>query len=161
MRPTANGHRAATTQPRPWHMRHRARPGDRRKSPRLSGAPRPEGGGRGGCPQGDPAGTRQPPLPIWAIRKAPAAAPSPGTSAIPNAPGGSRKQLAFPANSHCVHIFFKNMDLTLEGHLKERKSDQGMQREVQTWSKAGGACTGVYPMHLRHCIPLRLPDEQI
>ena len=41
--------------------------------------------------------------------------------------------------------------------MKEFKSDQGMQREVQTWSKAGG----VYPTYIKHCIPLRLSDEQM
>jgi hypothetical protein len=49
------------------------------------------------------------------------------------------------------------MDPALESLLKECKSDQGMQREVQTWSKAGG----VYPMYLKHCTPLRLSDEQM
>ena len=43
--------------------------------------------------------------------------------------------------------------------MKECKGDQGLQREVQTWSKAGG----VFPMYayLKHCIPLRLSDEQM
>ena len=60
--------------------------------------------GRGGCPQGD-RGTRQPP-PGWAIRRVPAAAPSPGTSAIANAPGDSRKQLADSAiDSYLFQVF--------------------------------------------------------
>jgi hypothetical protein len=49
------------------------------------------------------------------------------------------------------------MDPALESLLKECKGDQGLQREVQTWSKAGG----VFPMYLEHCIPLRLSDEQM
>jgi hypothetical protein len=44
------------------------------------------------------------------------------------------------------------MDPALEGLLKGCKNDQGMQREVKTWSKADG----VYPLHLRHSIPLKL-----
>jgi hypothetical protein len=98
----ANGHRAAMTYPRPWHLRHSVTPqstsrgwGWAEVTPVVG---RSAARGRGGCPQGDP-GTRQPP-PIWAIRRTPAAAPSPGTSAIPNAPGGSRKQLAFPTSSY-------------------------------------------------------------
>jgi hypothetical protein len=49
------------------------------------------------------------------------------------------------------------MDPALESLLKEWKSDQGVQRKAQTWSKAGG----IYPMYLKHCIPLRLSDEQM
>ena len=41
--------------------------------------------------------------------------------------------------------------------MKEWKSDQGMQRKIQTWSKPGG----VFSMYLKHCIPLRLSDEQM
>jgi hypothetical protein len=49
------------------------------------------------------------------------------------------------------------MDPALESPLKECKGDQGLQRKVQTWPKAGG----IFPMYLKHCIPLRLYDEQM
>ena len=49
------------------------------------------------------------------------------------------------------------MDPALESLLKECKGDQGLQRKVQTWSKPGG----VFSMYLKHCIPLRLSDEQM
>ena len=42
--------------------------------------------------------------------------------------------------------------------MEERKGDQGVLREVKTWSKADG----VYPMYLlKHSTPLRLSDEQM
>jgi hypothetical protein len=49
------------------------------------------------------------------------------------------------------------MDPALESPLKECKGDQGLQRKAQTWSKPGG----VFSMYLKHCIPLRLSDEQM
>ena len=49
------------------------------------------------------------------------------------------------------------MDPALKSLLEECKGDQGMQRKIQTWSKPGG----VFSMYLKHCIPLRLSDEQM
>jgi hypothetical protein len=48
-------------------------------------------------------------------------------------------------------------DPALESLLKECKGDQGLLRKIQTWSKPGG----VFSMYLKHCIPLRLSDEQM
>jgi hypothetical protein len=46
----------------------------------------------------------------------------------------------------------------LERVLEERKVDQGVLREVKTWSKADG----MYPMYLlKHSTPIRLSDEQM
>jgi hypothetical protein len=40
--------------------------------------------------------------------------------------------------------------------LGEYKGDHGVLRKAKTWPKADG----VYPLYLRHSIPLRLSDEQ-
>ena len=49
------------------------------------------------------------------------------------------------------------MDPALKGLLEECKGDPGVLRKIQTWSKPGG----VFSMYLKHCIPLRLSDEQM
>jgi hypothetical protein len=45
----------------------------------------------------------------------------------------------------------------LEGLLEECKGDQRELRKAKTWPKADG----VYPMYLKHNIPLGLSDEQV
>ena len=45
----------------------------------------------------------------------------------------------------------------MKGLLEECKGDQGVLRKIQTWPKPGG----VFSMYLKHCIPLRLSDEQM